>query len=86
MENETLLKTNIEEKVEEKVETKSTNTKQPQGKSCDVLMYNAKKQTMVISVDGLGYELKDITEDPGKTVRVKQTGKIGTPNFRITLV
>lgn len=86
MEKETLLNTDIHEKVEEKVETKSTNTKQPQGKVCDVLVYNSKKQTMIVCFDGLGYEFTGISKNPGKTVRVKQSGKVGTSNFKLTLV
>lgn len=76
----------INEKVEEKVESKSVNKpKQAQYKECDVLVYNAKKETIAVSFDGLGYELKGIKKDPGKTVRVKVSGKIGTPNFKLAL-
>lgn len=87
MEEKILENENIQEKVEEKVESKSVNkSKQPQYKECDVLVYNAKKGTMIVSFDGLGYELKDVAKNPGKTVRVKSSGKIGNPNFKLTLV
>lgn len=76
----------IQEKVKEKVEEKSQKVKQPQCKECDVLLYNVKKQTLVASFDGLGYEFHDVTENPGKTVRVKQSGKMGTPSFKLALV
>lgn len=58
---------NINEKVKEKVETKSVNKpKQSQYKECDVLVYNARTQTAIVSVDGLGYEFKNVTKDPGQ--------------------
>lgn len=77
---------NIQEEVKEKVESKSINKSRQLYKECDVLTYNAKNGTIIVSFDGFGYELKNIKENPGKTVRVKVSGKIGNPNFKLTLV
>ena len=77
---------NINEKVKEKVETKSVNkSKQSQYKECDVLVYNARTQTAIVSVDGFGYEFKNVTKDPGKSVRVKVSGRFKTSNYKLEL-
>lgn len=86
MDEKNIVNENIQEKVKEKVESKSTNKpKQSQHKECEVLVYNAKKETLIISFDGLGYEIKNVKQNPGKTVRVKTTGKVGTPSFKLVL-
>ena len=77
---------NINEKVKEKVETKSVNkSKQSQYKECDVLVYNARTQTAIVSVDGFGYEFKNVTKDSGKSVRVKVSGRFKTTNNKLEL-
>ncbi len=77
---------NINEKVKEKVETKSVNKpKQSQYKEYDVLVYNARTQTAIVSVDGFGYEFKNVAKDPGKSVRVKVSGKPKTSSYKLEL-
>lgn len=77
---------NINEKVKEKVETKSVNKpKQSQYKEYDVLVYNARTQTAIVSVDGFGYAFKNVTKDPGKSVRVKVSGRSKTSNYKLEL-
>jgi hypothetical protein len=84
---EEIIKTEIIQKKEsEKVEVESTQkVKQAQIKECDVLVYNAKKGTAIISFNGLGYEFSNITKNPGSKVRVKYTGKIGN-NLKLEIV
>lgn len=77
---------NINEKVKEKVEIKSVNKpKQSQYKEYDVLVYNARTQTAIVSVDGFGYEFKNVAKDPGKSVRVKVSGRSKTSNYKLEL-
>lgn len=75
-----------DEKVKEKVENKSQKIRRSQSRECEVLLYNAKKQTLVVSFNGLGYEFVNVTKNPGKTVLIKYTGKVGTPSFKLELV
>lgn len=75
-----------EKNINEKVKEKSVNKpKQSQYKECDVLVYNARTQTIIVSVDGFGYEFKNITKDPGKSVRVKVSGKPKTSSYKLEL-
>mgnify|MGYP006870904930 CR=1 FL=1 len=78
---------NINEKVKEKVETKSSNKYKAVNniKNVDVLVYNARTQTAIVSVDGFGYEFKNVTKDPGKSVRVKVSGRSKTSNYKLEL-
>ena len=77
---------NINKKEKEKVETKSVNKpKQSQYKEYDVLVYTARTQTAIVSVDGFGYEFKNVTKDPGKSVRVKVSGRSKTSNYKLEL-
>lgn len=79
----------VQDKVknQNKVETKSNISKKAKPthktKECDVLVYNDRKHTAIISFDGFGYGLKNIKEDPGKKITVKYTGEIGSRNFKI---
>ena len=87
MAEKNILNETVQEKAKEKVESKSVNKpKQPQYKECEVLAYNAKKKTIIVSFNGFGYEFENIEKNPGKTVRVKPTGKIGSPSFKLALV
>lgn len=81
---EILKETNQEEKVDDKV-GKSKKSKQSNIVKCDVLKYNAKTNKMIISFNDFGYEL-DAKENPGSSVNVKVTGKIGNQNFKLTVV
>ena len=56
-----------------------------QYKEYDVLVYNARTQTAIVSVDGFGYEFKNVTKDPGKSVRVKVSGRSKTSNYKLEL-
>lgn len=80
--------TEIVEKVEEKVKEKVQKPKKAttQNKECKVLVYNAAKEFIIISFDGLGYKLPYKGENPGSTIKVKYTGKPGTSKFTISLV
>lgn len=79
----------VQDKVENqnKVETKSNTSKKAKQtykeKSCDVLVYNAKKNTAIISFDGYGYEIKNVKENPGNKITVKYTGDIKSRNFKL---
>ncbi len=77
-------KDNIEIKAEKPTASKRQKPSQLE-KECDVLVYNAAKESIIISFDGFGYEFKNVTKDPGKNVSVKYSGKIGTPNFKLEL-
>lgn len=87
--NETVINDVVQEKDKEKVETKSSTSKRSKPsssvKECDVLVYNKKNNTIIISFDGFGYELKGITKDPGKKVLVKYSGDVHSPNFKIEI-
>lgn len=87
--NEVIDKEIVQDKVENqnKVEPKLNTSKKAKQthkeKICDVLVYNAKKNTAVISFDGYGYEIKNVKENPGDKITVKYTGDINSRNFRI---
>lgn len=90
IENQEVTKNDIvQDKVENqnKVESKSTTSKKAKPtykeKSCEVLAYNAKTKTAVISFDGYGFTLKNIKEKPGNKITVKYTGDIKSSNFKI---
>ena len=97
LENEDILKNDIEiqEKVEnKKVESKSvSNTKRTKKstipkvntKECDVLVYNASKKYIIISFDGNGYKIGNISENPGKKATVEYTGTFATSDFKMEL-
>lgn len=95
-ENEDILKNDavIQEEVEtiEKVELKSANNskytkKTPAPKTnikeCDVLVYNAAKKYAIISLNGCGYTLENITENPGNKLSIRISGTFGSSNFKL---
>lgn len=71
------------------VESKSKSTTQRRKsystKDCDVLVYNKRNKTAIISFDGFGYELTGILENPGNKISVRYYGNISSPNFKIEL-
>lgn len=82
---ETITNDNVQEIELNKVETKSNTSKRTKSltKECDVLVYNEKTHTAIISFDGFGYELKSVKENPGKVILVKYSGNVHSPNFKI---
>lgn len=77
----------IEKEVKEKVKSKSTplpeNTKSILTQKCDVLYYNHTLNVAAISFNGFGYEIKNVTKNPGNSLTVKYKGKPGNPSFKI---
>ena len=57
----------VQDKGKNKVETKSSTPKRKASltKECDVLVYNERTNTAIISFDGFGYELTGISKNPG---------------------
>lgn len=91
MEKEKEIITNdvVQEKDKNKVETKSNTSKRSKPsvntKECDVLVYDKRSKTAIVSFDGYGFELKDVAENPGKKVLVKYNGELHSPNFKIEI-
>lgn len=75
-----------DEKVKEKVEKKNRNKKPTKStKECEVLTYIKSQHFIIISFDGSGIRIDGIDNDPGKTVFVEYSGKVGTPDFKIEI-
>lgn len=75
----------VQDKGKNKVETKSSTPKRKASltKECDVLVYNERTNTAIISFDGFGYELTGISKNPGNKISVKYSGDIHSPNFKV---
>lgn len=75
-----------DEKVHKKVEKKNRNKKPTKTiKECAVLAYVKAQHFMIISFDGNGIRIDGIDSDPGETVKVEYSGKVGTPDFKIEI-
>lgn len=75
----------VQDKGKNKVETKSSTPKRKASltKECDVLVYNERTNTAIISFDDFGYELTGISKNPGNKISVKYSGDIHSPNFKV---
>ncbi len=73
----------IKEKNKPEEKTSITKRKHSLVKECEVLVYNKKTCTAIISFDGFGYEITGILNNPGNKILVKYVGDIHSPNFKI---
>ena len=75
-----------DEKVKEKVEKKNRNKKPTKPtKECKVLSYIKSQHFIIISFDGNGIRIDGVENDPGETVTVEYSGKLGTPDLNIEI-